>query len=132
MIEPNWDDFVNFSRGEFACRHCGRAEMNEDFMWRLQELRNSYGQPMRVTSGYRCPEHPAEAHRKESGRLGPHTTGRAVDIAVSGSDAYALLRLAIRMGFTGVGVQQKGDKRFLHFDDLEAKDGYPRPWIWSY
>ena len=54
MVEPNWEDFVNFSRGEFACRHCGRAEMNEDFMWRLQELRNSYGQPMRVTSGYRC------------------------------------------------------------------------------
>lgn len=131
-VEPNWDDYPNFSRSECACKHCGRAEMSDDFMWRLQDLRQSYGKPMRITSAYRCPDHPAEAHRKEAGRLGPHTTGRAVDIAVQGSEAYALLRLAIRMGFTGVGIQQKGDKRFIHLDDLEDKDGFPRPWIWSY
>jgi hypothetical protein len=63
---------------------------------------------------------------------GAHASGRAVDVGVSRSDAYALLRLAIRMGFSGIGVQQKGNGRFLHIDDLEAKDGWPRPTIWSY
>lgn len=131
-VEPDWSEYPNFARSEFACRHCGRAEMDADFMQRLQDLRTKYGKPMRITSGYRCTEHPAEAHRKDSGRLGPHTTGRAADIAIQGHEAYALMRMAMQMGFLGIGVNQKGDKRFLHLDDLEGKDGYPRPWVWSY
>jgi zinc D-Ala-D-Ala carboxypeptidase len=133
-IEPNWDDFPNFSRGEVACQHCGRAEMDEDFMWRLQDLREAYGRPMKITSGYRCPEHPIEARKTSPGT---HSTGRAVDVAVSRGEAYSLLRLAIRMGFTGIGVQQKGDGRFLHLDDIHSKEDFngkkfPRPTIWSY
>lgn len=132
--EPHWEDYPNFSRSEFACQHCGRAEMDEDFMWRLQDLREAYGKPMRVTSGYRCPQHPIESGKKS---LGAHTTGRAVDIGVTRGDAYSLLRLAIRMGFTGIGVQQKGEGRFLHLDDITAKEDFdgkkfPRPTIWSY
>lgn len=128
-IEPYWDDFPNFSRSEFACQHCGRAEMSDDFLWKLQELRDSYGKPMKITSGYRCPQHPIEARKSKPGT---HTSGEAADIAVSRHEAYALLRLAIRMGFTGIGVQQKGDGRFLHLDACEAKEGRPRPTIWSY
>lgn len=129
MIEPNWADLPSFSRHEFACAHCGRAEMDSDFLWRLQDLRDSYGKPMRVTSGFRCPQHPIEARKAKPGT---HSTGRAVDIAVSRGEAYALLRLAIRMGFTGIGVQQKGEGRFLHLDDLTSQEGWPRPTIWSY
>lgn len=129
MIEPNWADLPSFSRHEFACAHCGRAEMDNDFLWRLQDLRDSYGKPMRVTSGFRCPQHPIEARKAKPGT---HSTGRAVDIAVSRGEAYALLRLAIRMGFTGIGVQQKGEGRFLHLDDLTSQEGWPRPTIWSY
>ncbi len=128
-IEPHWDDFPNFERSELACQHCGRAEMDEDFMWRLQDLREAYGKPMRITSGYRCPEHPIEARKSKPGA---HTTGRAVDVGVARGDAYALMRLAMRMGFTGVGVQQKGDGRFVHLDDLTSKEGWPRPTVWSY
>ena len=129
FIEPVWDDFPNFSRSELACQHCGRAEMDDDFLWRLQDLREAYGKPMRITSGYRCPDHPIEAGKTKPGA---HASGRAVDVAVSRSEAYALLRLAMRMGFTGVGVQQKGDGRFIHLDDLTSKEGWPRPTIWSY
>lgn len=106
--------------------------MDESFIDRLQSLRDKYGKPMRITSGYRCPDHPAEAHRRDTGRLGPHTTGMAADIAIQGNEAYSLLRLAMQMGFTGIGVQQTGDKRFLHLDTLTDNDGFPRPWIWSY
>ena len=98
-------------------------------MWRLQELRDSYGKPMRITSGYRCPNHPIEAAKSKPGA---HASGRAVDVAVSHNEAYILLRLAVRMGFSGIGVQQKGDGRFLHLDDLETKDGFMRPTVWSY
>lgn len=134
FVEPTWDDFPSFSRHEFACSHCGRAEMSDDFLWRLQDLRDSYGKPMRITSGYRCKNHPIESGKKS---VGAHTTGRAVDVAVSRGEAYSLLRLAIRMGFTGIGVQQKGDGRFIHLDDITAKEDFngkkfPRPTIWSY
>jgi zinc D-Ala-D-Ala carboxypeptidase len=129
--EPDWDDFPNFSRSEMACRHTNKAYMCPDFMDKLQSLRDAYGKPLRITSAYRDETHPIEANKPE-GRLRPHTTGRAADVAIQGHEAYALMRLAMKMGFLGIGVNQKGDKRFLHLDTLEAKDGFPRPWVWSY
>ena len=44
------------------------AEMDEDTMWRLQDLREAYGKPMRITSGYRCPDHPIEAGKTKLAR----------------------------------------------------------------
>jgi uncharacterized protein YcbK (DUF882 family) len=103
--------------------------MDENTMWKLQDLRDSFGKPMRVTSGYRCPEHPVEIVKSKPG---VHASGRAVDIAVRGSDAYALMMLAMRQGWQGIGVQQKGDVRFLHLDDMTSREGWPRPTVWSY
>jgi hypothetical protein len=54
--------------------------------------------PMKVTSGYRCPQHPIEAKKA---RPGAHASGQAVDIGVQGSDAHTLLRMALEAGFTG-------------------------------
>jgi len=85
-----------------------------------------YGKPMKVSSGYRDPSHPIEAKKASPGF---HTTGRAVDIAVSGADAVKLLTLALQVGFTGIGVQQKGGGRFIHLDDVVS---LTRPNIWSY
>ena len=81
---------------------------------------------MRVTSGYRCPQHPIEAKKAAPGA---HASGCAVDIGVEGQDAHRLLKLAFAAGFTGIGVQQKGSGRFIHLDTLE---GGPRPNVWSY
>jgi hypothetical protein len=50
----------------------------------------------------------------------------AVDLGVQGAEAVAVLRLALGLGFTGIGVQQKGAGRFLHLD-LRRE-----PTIWSY
>ena len=102
--------------------------MQAGFMDRLQRLRTMYGKPMRVTSGYRDPSHPIEIKKS---RPGAHSSGRAVDIAVRGEDALRLIQLAIQCGFTGIGVQQKGEGRFIHLDDLSGPD-WPRPTIWSY
>ena len=35
----NWDDYPNFTRQEFECAHCGKAEMDELFMTKLQAIR---------------------------------------------------------------------------------------------
>ena len=118
--------YPNFSADEFKCSHCGKNEMQADFMSRLQALRMRYGKPMKITSGYRCPEHPIEAKKDKPGA---HASGLACDVGVDGQQAYDLIRHALQLGFTGIGVQQKGTGRFIHLDMLEEA---PRPNIWSY
>ena len=123
-MSVDWSRYPNFKREEFTCRcGCGRNEMKPEFLERLQALRSVYGKPMAVTSGYRCPQHPKEAAKAQPGM---HNTGLAADVGISGSEAVALLRLALEAGFKGIGINQKGDGRFLHFDLREV------PAIWSY
>lgn len=99
--------------------------MQPEFMARLQHLRSVYGKPMVITSGYRDPSHPIEAAKQSPGE---HSTGRAADVAVSGADAFRLVQLATNMGFTRIGVRQKGEGRFIH---LGNSPDFP-PGIWSY
>ena len=120
-----------FSREELECR-CGCGMLTQpDFTEKLETLRGLYGAPLRVASAARCPMHNNVV--SGTGRTGPHTTGRAVDFAVQGSDAYRLLRVAFDSGmFSGYGINQKGNGRFLHLDDLLDAPGRPRPTLWSY
>lgn len=119
-----------FKPEEFACKHCGQAPMDPAFVLRLEELRERCGFPLIVTSGYRCPEHNQAV--SSTGPDGPHTTGKAADLGVSRHRAYDVLRHALELGFSGIGVQQKGGGRFLHLDDLHEPEHAPRPSIWSY
>ena len=122
-----------FSKEEMRCSHTGLDGMDARFMEMLTELRAAYAKPMRVTSAYRHPTHPIEA-KKPQGKGGSHTTGRAVDIAVERGNAFELLTLAMSMGFTGIGVNQKGGGRFIHVDNIRPNefDRFLRPTIWSY
>lgn len=129
LTDNDFKAWPNFKRSEFACKGSGECRMDPAFMDKLQALRIEYGKPMVVSSGYRSPDYNSAV--SDTGVDGPHTTGRAVDVLVRGSDAVQLLGLALRHGFTGVGVSQKGNSRFLHLDMAPA-DKYPRPMIWSY
>lgn len=119
----------HFTRAELACRHCGRMELPLDFIDRLERVRVKVGFPMPISSGYRCPEHNSIV--SNTGPSGPHTK-RAVDVVLNGQQALTLITVALREGFTGIGVQQKGDARFIHLDDLPNAPGQPRPHVWSY
>lgn len=121
----DWNSYPNFSEAEFRCRHTGKCNMHPDHMRKLQHLRSVFGKPMVVTSGFRDPSHPAEVRKQTPGE---HTTGRATDIAISGPDALRLIKLAVDLGFTRIGVQQKGEGRFIHLGDNPT---FP-PGIWSY
>jgi len=133
MYHPlDWSRYAPyFSRSEFLCKcgACGLADMDPTFMQRLYALRVAYDRPMRITSGFRCPQH--NANVSTTGTRGPHTTGRAADIQATGPAAYDLLQLAFQHGFTGVGVKQNGSPlaRFIHLDTLT---GGGRPWLWTY
>lgn len=119
-----------FQVSEFACKHCGQNLIDHQFVSELDELRHRYGAPLQVSSAYRCPDHNAKV--STTGRTGPHTTGRAADLLVDRGNAYKLLKIALEMGFTGIGIQQKGAGRFIHLDNLPNAPGQPRPTIFSY
>lgn len=126
----DWSLYPNFSEDEFRCSHCGQADMDPAFLERLQTIRTIVNAPLVVSSGYRCPEHNDRV--SSTGRDGPHTTGRAVDLAVSRGLAHKVIAAALATGVTGLGVNQKGRGRFLHLDDLPEAPGRPRPTVWSY
>lgn len=128
-----------FSPEEFACSHCGSMGIKETFVKQLDALRNSFGNPLTITSGYRCAEHPIEKAKKNG--PGSHSTGFAADILISRKNAYELMGLVLdgywkapiarKWHFTGIGINQKGSDRFIHLDSLSEKEGF-RPTIWSY
>ena len=122
----DWTKYPNFKESEFDCKHTGKNEMKPEFMDKLQALRTEYGKSMTITSGYRHPSHPIERRKTISGE---HSSGLACDVAVQGADAYRIIQLAIKHGFTRIGVQQKGTGRFIH---LGMSKDLPNPTIWSY
>lgn len=122
-----------FSDKELCCKcgncDCSITHMDANFMKRLNELRELYGKPIYLSSAYRCAEHNAYVRGVPNS---PHTRGIAVDIIVSGQDAYRIVKLALKLGFTGIGVKQFGKtkNRFIHLD-LEPMSA-TRPALWSY
>lgn len=122
----DWTQYPNFSADEFRCKETGALKVDEEFLARLQALRDDFGKPMIITSGYRAPEHSIERKKPQPGR---HTHGDAVDIALRGSEAFDLIATAIRLGFTGIGVSQKdGLARFIHLDTRP----HAQRAVWSY
>lgn len=115
-----------FELEEFACQGTGKVEMDEAFLRKLDELRHICGFPFIITSGFRTKEH--------NDRIGgapnsQHLFGRAADIQAYGANAYKIIAEAKALGFTGIGIQQKGsfNSRFIH---LDTKQGAFR--MWSY
>lgn len=121
-----------FKDPELSCSCCGKNEMQQETVDRLDRLRELYGKPIRLSSAYRCPKHNATV--SSTGADGPHTTGQSADILCSGADALILVGLALHVGFTGIGIAQKGPhgSRFIHVDDIQPGGKQPRPWLWSY
>jgi uncharacterized protein YcbK (DUF882 family) len=128
-VAPGDWPFTNFSPKEMADRRSGDLAICLDFMEWLARLRGEYGKPIRVTSGYRTPQHQRELTGRDTGA---HVDGQAVDIAVSGYDAEQLERLAIAHGALGRGIFQAGPHagRYLHLDRWDKREGVPI--MWSY
>lgn len=134
MSESPWK---YFSKEELGC-HCAECngnnwhKMNDLFMKLLVQLREKVGFGLILSSAYRCPAHNQKS--STTGLFGPHTTGKAADIKVFGEHALEVIKCAIELGFSGIGVSQKGlhDARFIHVDTLTVEENFPRPNLWSY
>ena len=116
-----------FTEEELECQHCGARNFDPEFLQLVSQIREDAGFAFPVSSGYRCPEHPIEAKKKNG--PGAHSTGKAIDIAVSGERALKVNELALAAGVKRIGVNQKGAHRFIHLDVCDDKTS---PTIWSY
>lgn len=123
-------DYKYFSINEVKCKETNILGYDERFMDSLSTLRERCGFPFVISSFYRSPEHSIEKAKGNGG--GTHTTGKAVDIVCDRERAYILLKMAMEMNFMGIGINQKGNSRFIHLDMVTAQEGVMRPTIWSY
>ena len=85
-----------------TCGHpeCDQRSVDQQTLDQVQRIRDDIGQPLAVTSGGRCPNHPNERTKKAPG---DHQKCKAVDIKCDSADLETKLKvLAGRYGATRV------------------------------
>ena len=105
----------NFSTHEFRCPcGCDRAEINPALVEALQELRDLAARPVRITSGYRCPDH----NRAKGGkRRSQHLLGNAVDVVINGLTPVEMYCLAEKVeAFRNGGLGIYPNNGIIHVD----------------
>ena len=111
----------NFSAEELVCTCCGESGVQQWALDKLQMVRNSTGRPLKITSAYRCKNHPVESRKKKAGT---HNQGIAFDIYTSnGAERYQIITQGLLAGASGIGVA----KSFIHLDWREDM-----PVVWTY
>ncbi len=94
----------NFKVREFACGDGSNVVLVDPLLvWILQSVRDHFGKPVNITSGYRTVSHNAKVEGSSSDSL--HTYGMAADIVVTGvkaSDVQQYLE-TIMPGTGGIG-----------------------------
>lgn len=111
----------NFKSEELACSCCGKEEIQQWALDKLQAVRDIVDRPLSITSAYRCSNHPVEARKTKAGT---HNQGIAFDIYVaSGVERHELITTGLLVGANGIGV----DKNFIHLDFRDST-----PVVWTY
>ena len=127
----------NFTTNEMHCQcsyGCGEDTMDDEFMRMLQALRDEAGFAFRISSARRCELHNSDISSHHL-KKGIHTFGKAVDILtghVSTTKVLELIKQAQDIGFTGLGLNLRGDRkgRFIHIDNRDSD--FSAPAVWTY
>lgn len=109
----------NFRIREFQCK-CGcNATLHDDRLSAyLQQIRDHFGKPVYITSGYRCAKHNVAIGGAVNSR---HTKGQAADFYIKGVAPAEIARFAERIGVLGIGLYEGSDGNFVHIDTREQK-----------
>lgn len=111
-----WEEIEFFHRKEFACK-CGQycdgypAETNETLVRCADRIRKTFGCPMLVSSGLRCPRHNANSGGVSNSR---HLTGKAMDFCVPGKTAAQVLEVVRRQ--PEIRYAYAIDEAYVHMD----------------
>lgn len=112
----------NFSSLEFDCHGsgcCSETIINPKLVEYVQKIRDHFGKPITVTSGYRCPIH----NKRIGGATGSrHSKGDAADIVVQGVTPREVAQYAESIGIKGIGLYEtSADGYFTHVDTRDTK-----------
>lgn len=112
---------TNFKVSEFSCKGsgcCSTVKIDSKLVEYLQMIRDHFGKPVTINSGYRCDVH----NKKVGGATGSrHTKGEAADIVVSGVTPAEVAKYAESIGIKGIGLYEAKDGNFVHVDTRTSK-----------
>lgn len=98
---------------------CSQTLINEKLVEYLTKIREHFGAPITITSGYRCARHNANVGGATGSR---HSKGDAADIVVSGVTPREVAKYAESIGIMGIGLYEtSSDGHFVHIDTREQK-----------
>lgn len=112
----------NFSSNEFDCHGkdcCSTTEVDPKLTECLQKIRDHFGKPVNVSSGYRCQKH----NKNVGGATGSrHTKGHAADIYIDGVAPAEIAKYAESIDILGIGLYETDeDGWFVHVDVRDYK-----------
>jgi peptidoglycan hydrolase-like protein with peptidoglycan-binding domain len=112
----------NFAVAEFACHGtdcCSTVKIDDQLAEYLQKIRDHFGKPVTINSGYRCPTH----NKRIGGTPGSyHAKGMAADIAVKDVAPAEVAKYAESIGIKGIGLYETAkDGYFVHVDTRTVK-----------
>ncbi|MEA2827258.1 MAG: lysozyme [Actinomycetota bacterium] len=85
----------HFHMDEFRSTNNGRIRIHRELILALERVRDKLGSPIKITSGYRDPQHPLSLGRPRS----QHVLGCAID-----PDPYLPPDIVEGCGFSGIGM----------------------------
>lgn len=113
---------TNFRSVEFDCNGsdcCSSTKIDEKLVEYLQNIRNYFGKPLYITSGYRCDNY----NKTIGGAVGSrHSKGQAADIYIDGVKPAEIAKYAESIGVLGIGLYETdADGFFVHIDTRSTK-----------
>lgn len=108
---------ANFKSTEFDCKGvgcCSSTLIDAELIKNLQRIRNHFGKPLTINSGYRCFSH----NKAVGGTSGSkHKQGKAADIKIKGVPPQKVAAYAESIGIKGIGLYSS----FVHVDTRKTK-----------
>ena len=112
----------NFNSKEFDCHGkgcCSETQVDEQLVEYVQKIRDHFGKPVNISSGYRCAKHNKSAGGATASR---HIKGQAADIYIEDVAPAEIAKFAESIGIKGIGLYEtKDDGFFVHVDTRETK-----------
>ena len=113
---------TNFKSTEFDCHGsgcCSSTNVDEKLVEYLQKIRDHFGKPVEISSGYRCATHNKNIGGATNSR---HSKGQAADIYISGVKPAEIAKYAESIGILGIGLYETDkDGHFVHVDTRTSK-----------
>lgn len=103
-------------------------KMNKTLLLMLDTLRERVGRPCIINSSYRTKEYCLKKGIKYI-PTSQHLKAKAVDVSLkgfNGNDRYKIVKEAIDIGFTGIGLYSNESGNFIH---LDVRKGEPVMWV---